>query len=433
MPERILTGSRIRERRIARGLKQGELARVVGISPSYLNLIEHNRRRIAGKLLSDLAGALDIEPSVLSEGADSVLVDALSAAISELNRSSQSLRRVEVEADQIEDLCARFPGWAGGLVACLARNERLERMVVTLSDRLAHDPQLSASLHEVLSRVTAIHSTSSILMDSDGLDANWRNRFQKNLHEDATRLSESSKALVGYLDRAGDAEHGRVNAQEDLERYLAHRGYHLSELEAGDWPELPEFLSRDAVDKANSYFARYRDDALALPQSVLEQIVETEGTDPFELAFALNLPVQLVMRRLASLPKLEIGLASCDGSGALLFRKPLAGFAIPQLGAACALWPIFESLRIPGNRIEVVIAQAGRNRRAFRAYAFAETTYPQGHNGPAIVRAEMMLVPTEFSENARPVGSNCRVCAEPACPARREPSLLSTDVAPDAI
>ncbi|WP_304951541.1 helix-turn-helix domain-containing protein, partial [Sulfitobacter sp.] len=46
-----LTGSRIRERRVMAGLKQAELAQQSGISASYLNLIEHNRRRIGGKLL----------------------------------------------------------------------------------------------------------------------------------------------------------------------------------------------------------------------------------------------------------------------------------------------------------------------------------------------------------------------------------------------
>lgn len=62
MPRSALTGTRIRERRSLEGLKQADLARDVGISPSYLNLIEHNRRRIGGKLLVDLARALGLNP-----------------------------------------------------------------------------------------------------------------------------------------------------------------------------------------------------------------------------------------------------------------------------------------------------------------------------------------------------------------------------------
>ena len=61
-----LTGSRIRERRVMAGLKQAELAQQSGISASYLNLIEHNRRRIGGKLLLNIAHALGVEPQALT-------------------------------------------------------------------------------------------------------------------------------------------------------------------------------------------------------------------------------------------------------------------------------------------------------------------------------------------------------------------------------
>ena len=79
MPQSRLTGSRIRERRLALGTRQADLARAVGVSPAYLNLIEHNRRRIGGKLLVDLARELNTEPAQLSEGAGQALVERLGA------------------------------------------------------------------------------------------------------------------------------------------------------------------------------------------------------------------------------------------------------------------------------------------------------------------------------------------------------------------
>ncbi|HEU0221365.1 MAG TPA: helix-turn-helix transcriptional regulator, partial [Paracoccaceae bacterium] len=54
---RSLAGLRIRERRTALGLTQVELAARAGISPSYLNLIEKNRRGAAGRVLLALARA----------------------------------------------------------------------------------------------------------------------------------------------------------------------------------------------------------------------------------------------------------------------------------------------------------------------------------------------------------------------------------------
>jgi transcriptional regulator with XRE-family HTH domain len=58
VPRSALTGTRIRERRILIGMRQAELARAAGISASYLNLIEHNRRRVGEDVLAALARAL---------------------------------------------------------------------------------------------------------------------------------------------------------------------------------------------------------------------------------------------------------------------------------------------------------------------------------------------------------------------------------------
>jgi transcriptional regulator with XRE-family HTH domain len=100
-----LTGTRIRDRRLLIGMKQSALAQAAGISPSYLNLIEHNRRRIGGKLLIGLARALGVEPGVLSDGADATIHDTLRAAADGLGDRARG-----AETDRIDDLAARFPG-----------------------------------------------------------------------------------------------------------------------------------------------------------------------------------------------------------------------------------------------------------------------------------------------------------------------------------
>ena len=149
---RELTGSRIRDRRMDRDMRQSELAQMVGISASYLNLIEHNKRRIGGKLLVAIARALDVEPSTLTEGAEAGLVGALGAA-------AAAMPDLPVELERVEDFAGRFPGWAALIAAQARRLEAQERAVEALNDRLTHDPFLNASLHEVLSTVTAIRSS----------------------------------------------------------------------------------------------------------------------------------------------------------------------------------------------------------------------------------------------------------------------------------
>ena len=138
MARPTLTGSRIRERRALRGMRQAELARRAGISASYLNLIEHNRRRIGGKLLLDIAAALDVEPSLLSEGAEAALIATLREAAADRAEAG-------AEADAVEELAGRFPGWAALVAAQHRAIEGLERTLEVLTDRLTHDPHLAAS------------------------------------------------------------------------------------------------------------------------------------------------------------------------------------------------------------------------------------------------------------------------------------------------
>jgi len=54
-------GKRIREIRTQRGLKQAELAALIDVSPTYLNLIEHDKRAVSGKLSSRIAQALETD------------------------------------------------------------------------------------------------------------------------------------------------------------------------------------------------------------------------------------------------------------------------------------------------------------------------------------------------------------------------------------
>lgn len=188
----MLTGSRIRERRQIAGLRQAELARLAGISASYLNLIEHNRRRIGGKLLVDIASALSVEPSVLTQGIEATLVSALREAADDAVGQ-------QAEVDGLEEFAGRFPGWAGVLAQMHRRVVSLERNVEILSDRLTHDPHLAASMHEVLSTAAAIRSTAAILADTEDIEAEWRERF----HKTCTRCRAAGREFKGTCNLSG--------------------------------------------------------------------------------------------------------------------------------------------------------------------------------------------------------------------------------------
>lgn len=432
MPRNALTGSRIRARRVDLGLRQAQLAEACGISASYLNLIEHNRRRIGGKLLVNLARELDVEVAALSEGADLALLDDLRAAAS-------GLARANPERDRAEEFAGRFPGWAKLIVEQGRRIAALEQAVETLSDRLAHDPFLSASLHDILSTVTAVRSTSAILAEEDDIDPAWQARFHRNLHEDSLRLADASRALVAYLDAGGDATTGALSPQEELEAWLERCDFRVPSIEAGEAvddetliADAPELGSASARALAAAYLAQYRADVAAIPQAAFRAAVAAHGPDPSALAGIFGTGFPAVFRRLAALGDdtglHPLGLAICDGSGTLVFRKQIEGFPMPRFGSACPLWPLFHALSRPMTAVRQVIELAGRDQRRFLSYAIAETAYPDGFDGPAVTRSHMLLVPVEGEVGARRVvaGTSCRICPREDCAARREISILGT-------
>ncbi|HEX4932328.1 MAG TPA: helix-turn-helix transcriptional regulator, partial [Gemmatimonadaceae bacterium] len=77
MSERLRLGRRIRAARLEQNLSQAALAERLGISPSYLNLIEHDRRSLTTALLLKLAQVLGLELRDLASGSDAPLASDL--------------------------------------------------------------------------------------------------------------------------------------------------------------------------------------------------------------------------------------------------------------------------------------------------------------------------------------------------------------------
>lgn len=430
MPVTALTGTRLRERRLALGLRQADLAGAVGISASYLNLIEHNRRRIAPDLLHRLAARLGVEVAALEEGAGGALAE-------ELRDAAAELAGLGAEIERIEEFTGRFPGWAALLAAHHRRAATLARAVEALNDRLGQDPHLSAALHEMLSAVASVRSTAGILAEMPEIEPDWRARFLANLHQDSERLALGAEALVVYLDHqdGGEAAGGLGAPEEEVEAWLAARDWDLGALEApaGAAALLAEVEASLAASasraRAAAFLAQAAEDARRLPGAALREALARDGVDPLRLAARLGVPALAVFRRLALLPGFEAGLVLCDASGAMTFRKPHPGFPLPRFGAACPLWPLYTALARPTTPVEA-LAETPAGRR-FRVLAWCEVHHPDGFAGPELREAAMLILPAGPGGPApaqAPVlrlGSTCRICPRTPCPARREPSILT--------
>ncbi len=425
-----LIGNRIRERREALNMKQVHLAGKVGISASYLNLIEHNRRSIAGKILLDIAACLDVSITSLQQGGEATLVQSLQKAAASADE--------KVEVNRIEEMVGRFPGWSRLVAELQAKSARLERTVEGLSDRLTYDPYLAESLHEMLSNVTAIRSTAAILHDMPDIEPAQQARFHTNLHIESRRLSDISQALVSYFDQMANGEMSASTPIDEFEAFLSEQNYNIAALE----PEMAtDTTIKDIVDAAatltsqaakttaSAFLEQARREAELLPLTEFIDIAKQVDFAPDKLARRFDTDIATIFRRLAFLPLREglpqFGLVSCDISGAVTLRKPLPGFALPRYGAACPLWPLYQSIAQPGLALQFTLEMPGGGM--FRAYACCQRLAVAGFNQPQILQANMLLREIEpRGDVAVPVGPTCRICPRQNCLARREPTILAT-------
>lgn len=425
-----LTGTRLRERRLALGLRQAEVAAAVGVSASYLNLIEHNRRRVAGAVLEALAGVLGLEAAALAEGAAAGIAEELRAA------GAMAGPAAGAELDRVEEFAGRFPGWAAAVLALERQRAGLVRAVEALNDRMTHDPHLSDSLHEVLSAVASVRSTSAILAETPDIEPDWRERFLRNLHADSERLAAGAEALVAYLDGSDLTEAQGITApQEELEGWLAARGWHLPELEpegggiAALEAETGGLASGAARALARGFVRRAAEEAERMPLAVFDAARAECGDDPLRIAARFGVTVAAVFRRIALRAGAAEGLVICDGSGTLVFRKPAEGFALPRFGAACPLWPLYTALGRVAVPVVAEVETAGQMPRRFRVTALCSPSYPEGIGGVELREAAMLMQPLLAGRGGTVgpmlrVGASCRVCPRGDCPARREPSIL---------
>ncbi len=223
---RIPQGHKIRTRRKEIGLTQAKLAGEIGISASYMNLIEQDKRQIGGSLLRRIAEKLAYPLEELSGDAERHVVEDLAVLIAD-----PLLRSLGLDNRDAGELAGRNPVWARALVTLYRAYLDQSRSVMALTDRLNQDPFLADSIHAMLSHVTAIRSTSEILDQGSDIAPEQAARFHHILSSESAKLSEVSTSLNAYFDATNVGTRSETPAAE-VEDLFSARHNHFAELEA---------------------------------------------------------------------------------------------------------------------------------------------------------------------------------------------------------
>lgn len=461
--QRSILGTRIRQQRRETGITQSALAQKVGISASYLNLIEWNKRPIAGALLRNIADALNLAPEELDDTSEGRLLESLTE-ISQL----PSLQALGVENERTSELIGRFPGWAKG-IAALMRSERDATMrAQTLSNRLSNDPFFSEAVHRMLTRVAAIRSAAEILTEYSDVSPEQRARFDAIIFEESRTLSSVGEALAAYLEKTAETD-GVLTPLDEVETLFVARENHFAEIESAtraltedltepqpvsrrakarslvdehlagfieslvqDQPQIKTAAARARAQRA---LADYATNALLMPMESFAARAMDAGYDIEALADGYSTEIRAVCQRLTALPAqegvLRFGYFQANAAGTIIEMLGLEGLAIPRYVPACPLWTLFRAQQSP----EAVIRQRALfpSGARFVFVARARLSGPTGFGKPRHYLTDMLAMSEadaahtvyapDRSTVVEEVGPSCRLCPRHACAHRVEDPL----------
>lgn len=461
--QRSILGTRIRQQRRETGITQSALARKVGISASYLNLIEWNKRPIAGALLRNIADALNLAPEELDDTSEGRLLESLTE-ISQL----PSLQALGVENERTSELIGRFPGWAKGIAALMRAERDATMRAQTLSNRLSNDPFFSEAVHRMLTRVAAIRSAAEILSEYNDVSDEQRARFDAIIFEESRTLSNVGEALAAYLEKTAETD-SVLTPLDEVETLFVARENHFAEIESAAL-ELTDFLTdpqpvarrvkaqslvdehlaafignlvRDqpqiqtaaARSRAHRALSGYAVNALLMPMKGFAVRAMDAGYDIEALADAYSVEIRAVCQRLTALPTQEgvprFGYFQANAAGTIIEMLGLEGLAIPRYVPACPLWTLFRAQQSP----EAVIRQRALfpSGARFVFVARARLAGPTGFGKPRHYLTDMLAMSEadagdtvyapDRSTVVEEVGPSCRLCPRHSCAHRVEDPL----------
>ncbi len=461
--DRSIVGTRIRRRRNHLGISQSALARTIGISPSYMNLIEWNKRQVADDLLNRIADALDLEQDDLDSSAENRLLDSLNEIA-----NLPALASLDIEADQTSELIARFPGWAQAIAAMTRSQQEANLRAQALSDRLSNDPFLGETVHRMLTRVAAVRSAADILTSYKDITAEERERFYRIIDDESLQLSSVGEALAAYLDKS-DAPDRPLTPVDEVEALFEANGNRFEQIE--DTAQLAHDLLRDApVSNRNAYARALAQDRMG---SIIEDIIDSHHQietasargrarrDLMEYAIgAILMPDEefsghararrydieaicesftadfhTVCSRLTALKPAQdtprFGYYRANAAGSPIRMLGLDSLTFPRYTSACPLWVLYRAQQSP----ETVIRQFAHfpTGARFVFVARARNTGAVGFGVPrqyvtdmiAMTEADARLTvyAPDTTTRSEQVGPSCRLCPRENCAHRVDDPL----------
>ncbi|SMQ85894.1 transcriptional regulator, XRE family [Devosia lucknowensis] len=438
-------GGRIKRLRRQRHLSQADLAQALGISASYLNLIEHNRRKVTVPLLFSITGYFGVEPGELVDGDEGRLAGDLMEAFGDDIFADSDLTNLEIRdlaqsnpaaARAVLRLYDRYRGLATGQASASvpSSGEPFHLATDAISDFLQENANHFPAVENAAERIRA-----DIDISGDSFDTGLRTYLFNVLglevvlsslpHGIARQLDTARRQLlVSDLLPAESANFllaqqvGQLVAENEIAQIIAASG-----LPEGDAPAL-------ARNVLSAYFAA----ALIMPYAPFLRACRDYRYDIERLGRRFGASFEQVCHRMTTLQRkgasgIPLHLVRTDIAGNISKRFSLSGIHIPRHSGACPRWNIYAAFLAP-ERINVQVSQMPDGQRFFciaRTITKGDYRYnaPRRylsvglgcdiHHAREMIYSDGMDLATD--QQVVPIGVGCRICPRLECGQRAHP------------
>lgn len=448
-------GSRVRSLRRREGLSQAQLAERLEISPSYLNLIENDRRPMPATVLLRLVQLFGIDLSSFGKEEE----ERLGADLFEVF-SDPLFESHDIPANEVRDLANGSPSTARAILHMFRAYKSARENLDDLAQRLAAgDDQAGA--------VTSLPSeeVSDFVQDAgnyfpsleEAAEQLWRDakltrdelaaglvRWLEGRLAVTVRTTrwESDRGVLRRFDR-----HSRVLSLSELlptrsrKFQLAHQ---LCLLEHGALldrlVESPRLTTSESRALARVALANYFAAAVMMPYVPFLTAAKEERYDVDVIGRRFRTGFEQVCHRLTTLrrPGFEgapFHMIRLDVAGNISKRFSGSGIRFARYSGACPRWNIFSAFATPGTvRIQLSRMPSGD---AFFCIARTVQKDSVGYHSLVPVHAIGLGCSIEHARDlvysdgislddpkvATPVGVTCRTCDRTDCEQRALPSL----------
>jgi predicted transcriptional regulator/transcriptional regulator with XRE-family HTH domain len=442
-----LIGGKIRRLRRQRNMSQSDLAAALGISPSYLNLIEHNRRNVTVPLLLKIAGYFGLEINDLSESDEALLANDLMECFGD-----DIFADIDITNMDVRDLASSNPAIARAMLhlydtlqnikktgpSVLRTNEEESKAQSLGSEPVSDYLQTNANHFPGLERVAErvrddigpndderLPGLLTYLANVFGVHAHFTglpNRLVRRFDPDSRKL-EISHLL------SAESRVFQVASQVAL---LAGEGEVERLVSDGDFP------SPDARTLAKTALANYCAAAILMPYERFLASAQEVRYDIDLLAQQYSASFEQVCHRLTTLQKpgakgLPFHMIRTDIAGNISKRFSLSGIHIPRHTGACPRWNVYTAFLHPGN-IHVQVSEMPDRKRYFciaRTIVKGENRYGAQRRylslglGVELAYARQLVysdgIHLDEERNVVPIGVSCRTCPRLECSERAFP------------